>query len=101
MLIRHAGRRSGRAYETPVWAFRTDDGFLIALTYGAGTDWQRNLEAAGSTEALHNRSTWTLAEPHLVQGAPRDQPLPRIVRLALTLFRVRDFLHVTAQRTSG
>src|SRR5438270_13992740 len=45
--VLHRGRRSGRAYETPVAARRVADGFIIALAFGAQVDWHRNLEAAG------------------------------------------------------
>jgi hypothetical protein len=34
-ILRHVGRRSGRSYATPVVAHPVDDGFLIALPYGA------------------------------------------------------------------
>ena len=34
-LVLHRGRRSGRAYQTPVAARRVADGFLIALAFGA------------------------------------------------------------------
>src|SRR4051794_41863086 len=45
--VLHRGRRSGRAYETPVAARRVADGFIISLAFGAQGDWHRNLEAAG------------------------------------------------------
>jgi deazaflavin-dependent oxidoreductase (nitroreductase family) len=99
ILIRHVGRTSGKPYETPIMAFRTADGFVIALTYGPGTDWQRNLEAAGHAVAVYRRRTWRIAEPRRVEGAPKDQPLPRIVQIALKLLGVRHFLYVTAQPT--
>jgi hypothetical protein len=38
-VVVHRGRRSGRAYETPVSVFPTGDGYMFALTYGPGTDW--------------------------------------------------------------
>jgi hypothetical protein len=38
-LVLHRGRVSGRTHRTPVWAFRTRDGYVIALTYGAGSEW--------------------------------------------------------------
>jgi deazaflavin-dependent oxidoreductase (nitroreductase family) len=97
ILIRHVGRTSGARYETPIMAFRIPDGFVIALTYGPGTDWQRNLEAAGSAEATYRRRDWRIAAPRLAEGAPTDQPLPRIVQFALKLLGVRYFLYVTAQ----
>lgn len=36
-IVVHTGRRSGRAYRTPVNAFRDGDDYIIALTYGADT----------------------------------------------------------------
>ena len=30
-VIRHQGRRTGRTYQTPVWAVPTEDGFVIAI----------------------------------------------------------------------
>lgn len=44
-VIRHVGRTTGRPYETPVEAFATDDGFLIALPYGSDADWLKNVLA--------------------------------------------------------
>src|SRR5258708_40330 len=46
-LISHVGRRSGKAYETPVFALPIDGGFILALTYGPNVDWYRNVLAAG------------------------------------------------------
>ena len=46
-IIRHLGRRTGRPYETPVGVVADGDGFLIVLPYGRGTQWLRNVLAAG------------------------------------------------------
>lgn len=46
----HVGRKSGETYRAPVNAFATDDGFLLALTYGPESDWVENVLAAGSCE---------------------------------------------------
>jgi hypothetical protein len=37
-IVAHSGRRSGRTYQTPIWAFRAPDGFVVALTYGDSAD---------------------------------------------------------------
>src|SRR5215471_11619743 len=47
-IVRHTGRASGRSYETPVRAARTDDGLVITLPYGANTDWLKNILKRGS-----------------------------------------------------
>jgi deazaflavin-dependent oxidoreductase (nitroreductase family) len=46
-LIYHVGRRSGKSYETPIFALLIDGGFILALTYGPNVDWYRNVLAAG------------------------------------------------------
>jgi len=33
-VVVHRGRRSGRVYQTPVNVFATEDGYVVALTYG-------------------------------------------------------------------
>ena len=38
-VVHHVGRKSGTTYETPIDAVPTDEGFVIALPYGANTDW--------------------------------------------------------------
>jgi deazaflavin-dependent oxidoreductase (nitroreductase family) len=46
--IHHIGRRSGRAYVTPVGVRILPDGrILIPLTFGSQSDWARNVHAAG------------------------------------------------------
>lgn len=101
VLIRHVGRSSGKHYETPVWAFRQPEGFLIVLTYGPGADWVRNVMAAGTGEAMYGGKPYVLANPGIVEGDPRSQPLPWPVRHAVRLIGARHFLYVTAERAPG
>jgi len=69
-LLRHVGRRSGKAYTTPLTAHRSEDTIIVPLPYGAETDWVRNLQAAGhGIVELENRS-FTVDEPQVV---PIDQ----------------------------
>ena len=46
-VVRHTGRRSGRTFDTPVAARRWEDGFVLALAFGSGAHWYRNLLATG------------------------------------------------------
>lgn len=99
-LLIHRGRRSGREYRTPIIAFPCHEGFVIALTYGTGTDWERNVRAAGSAELVYRRRRYTLGEPVLV-GADRAGPcLPWVVRAALRLMRVDEFLQLPVTAAS-
>lgn len=65
-IIRHVGRRSGKAYETPVGVVATDDGFVIGLVYGSGTDWLRNVLAGGSATIVHEGRTYEVDRPEVV-----------------------------------
>lgn len=47
-LLRHEGRRSGRAYATPVTASRVPGGFAIPMAFGEEADWYRNIVASRS-----------------------------------------------------
>lgn len=47
-VVVHQGRRSGKEYQTPVNVFAAPDGYVLALTYGADTDWVKNVLAAGA-----------------------------------------------------
>jgi len=46
-VVRHRGRKTGRALSVPVAVRPVDGGLLIALPWGAGTNWARNVLAAG------------------------------------------------------
>jgi hypothetical protein len=46
-LVRHVGRTTGRAYETPLMLARLGDDFVAELTYGPQVSWYRNVVAAG------------------------------------------------------
>jgi deazaflavin-dependent oxidoreductase (nitroreductase family) len=68
-VIRHVGRTTGRAYETPVGAVATDDGFVIALPYGPNTDWLKNVLASGSATIVDEGDTYDVDRPEVVPMA--------------------------------
>lgn len=69
-IVRHVGRRSGTAYETPVVPVRTDHGFAIALPYGTHADWVRNVLDAGHATITHDGECYDVDCPEVV---PTDQ----------------------------
>src|SRR5262245_31906641 len=91
-IVVHTGRTSGRTYETPINVFRTDDGFVIALTYGR-SDWVQNVMAAGSAKVRTRRRVHELANPRIV-AAPEHEQLPLLPRKVLALIDVPEELHV-------
>jgi deazaflavin-dependent oxidoreductase (nitroreductase family) len=95
-LVEHRGRRSGRRYRTPVLAFRVDDGYLVALFYGAGSDWARNVLAAGSCTLERGGRRVELATPRLLDASEGMALVPTLVRPALRLLRVTRVLRLRA-----
>lgn len=91
-IVIHTGRRSGRTYETPVNVFRTEGGFVFALTYGRA-DWVQNVMAAGSARLRTRRTVHEIANPRIV-AAPRHPDLPFIPRTILTWIDVGEELRV-------
>ena len=92
-VVVHTGRRSRRSYRTPVNAFRTEDGYVIALTYGADSDWPKNVLAAGGCTLLTRGKAVPLTDPHLVHtAAHRSVPAP--IRAILRLLGVDDYVEL-------
>jgi deazaflavin-dependent oxidoreductase (nitroreductase family) len=96
-VVVHHGRRSGREYRTPVNVFATEDGYLVALTYGPGTDWVRNVVAAGGCDLLTRGRRLHLTQPRVVHDEQRTGIRP-VERQVLHLLGVADFLALKAPR---
>lgn len=95
-IVHHRGRRSGRAYDTPVNVFKRTGGYLFALTYGEG-EWVKNVIAAGGCEITTRHRTVALHEPRLFRDADRaDIPIP--ARWILGLVKVDEFLEMKIHR---
>jgi deazaflavin-dependent oxidoreductase (nitroreductase family) len=92
-IVVHAGRRSRLRYRTPVNVFRRPGGYAIALTYGAGAQWTRNVLAAGHAEIVTRGRTHQVTNPRVVRDAER-KPVPAPVRAILGRLRVDEFLLV-------
>lgn len=69
-VIHHQGRKSGKAYQTPVLAMPSGDDFIMPLPYGQHVDWYRNLLAAGACQMEWRGQVYSLQSPRLIQ--PRE-----------------------------
>jgi deazaflavin-dependent oxidoreductase (nitroreductase family) len=93
-ILSHIGRNTGRAYRTPVNAFATDEGYIIALTYGSESDWVRNVLAAGTCELQTRGRRVRLVDPQLGRDETAGwAPLP--VRLGLRLIRAPQYMRLS------
>lgn len=91
-IIRHRGRTSGSAYETPVGIERTEDGFVIALPYGTSADWLKNVLAAGEAELVHEGETHRVDRPRVVGAEEAGGYFTEGERRTFRLMAVDDFL---------
>lgn len=93
-IISHVGRKSGRIYHTPVSAFRTDDGFIIALTYGPDSDWVKNVVSAGWCELQTRGRRMRLFSPRIHTDYSKGwAPLP--VRLILERVHAHQYMQLS------
>ena len=90
-VIYHRGRKSGREYHNPINVFRRRGGYLVALTYGSGADWVKNVLAAGECDLLTRCQLLHLVEPTLFTDEQRSG-MPAVIRMVLTMANVTEFL---------
>jgi deazaflavin-dependent oxidoreductase (nitroreductase family) len=100
-LVVHRGRRSGRAYRTPVMAFPAGDGYVIALPYGAARDWVRNVRATDGCTLVRRGRCLPLTEPRLVDRHVGLPLLPRATRPVVRLLGIAAFLQLRQHATSA
>lgn len=90
-VVTHRGRRSGRVFRTPVSVFPQSGRVVFALTYGTGSDWVRNVLAAGACDVRSRGTTTHLVNPRIVHDETRAGIRP-VERAVLRVLRVADFL---------
>ena len=78
-ILTHRGRKSGRAYRTPINVFRRGDDYFFFLTYGSDVQWVKNILATGSCSIETRGRVVELVEPELVTD-PELRPAPPHVR---------------------
>jgi deazaflavin-dependent oxidoreductase (nitroreductase family) len=68
-VIEHRGRRSGRLFRTPVVVRPTPDGFIVPMPWGEGTDWYRNVRAAGGCSVRWNGRQYEMVDPEVIDSS--------------------------------
>jgi deazaflavin-dependent oxidoreductase (nitroreductase family) len=98
-IVRHAGRRSGKQYETPLIVAPIAGGFVIELTYGPDVDWYKNVVAAGGCILIRHGKEYVIdrLEPLDVDTGRAAFPLP--AQLILRLLKRQHFVKMTGQST--
>jgi deazaflavin-dependent oxidoreductase (nitroreductase family) len=91
-VVIHRGRKSGRVFRTPLWAFRRRGGYVIALTYGSSADWVRNVLAAGGCELESRRRHYQLGAPRVYRDENASD-MPAFIRFMLRrVIKAPEFL---------
>jgi deazaflavin-dependent oxidoreductase (nitroreductase family) len=97
-VVVHRGRKSGRTFRTPLWAFRRPDGYVIALTYGSNADWVRNVLAAGGCELETRRRRYQVSAPWVYRDE-NATGMPAFIRFMLRrVIKAPEFLSVDVVR---
>lgn len=99
-ILVHKGRRSGRTYRTPINVFREGNDYIFVLTYGARTEWVRNVRAAGGAEIVTRGRHIRLTNPRFFTDS-RKQWAPALVRLFLRLMGMSECLRLSRVPARG
>jgi deazaflavin-dependent oxidoreductase (nitroreductase family) len=91
-ILHHRGRRSGRAYATPLGMRPLGDGFVVPRTFGNDAAWDQNVRAAGWCVVTWGGADHTLFQPEVVGAATARPAFPRYERLLLALLGIDQFL---------
>jgi deazaflavin-dependent oxidoreductase (nitroreductase family) len=89
-VLRHRGRKSGKEYAVPIAVMPTDETFVIALPWGRGTDWVRNVRAAGRCTIRWKGADYECTEPTFVD---KDVALAAARGTTRRVLQRRDFPH--------
>ncbi len=100
-VVVHTGRKSGRQFATPIALARTNDGFVIPLPWGAGTDWCRNLVAAGGGVVRWGGVDHIVTEPEVIEQAAAIPAFPAPVRGLIPVIGIKRFLRVPEARAAA
>ena len=68
-VVQHRGRKTGRALTVPVAVRATASTFLIVLPWGPGTNWARNVLAAGGCVVRWKGRDHPVVRPEILDAA--------------------------------
>lgn len=94
-LVRHRGRKSGKPYDTPIAILgSTPEYVYIALPWGRGTDWVRNLQAAGEGSLAWKGQRFSVTEPAFVDKAEALAAAPAVRRRLAASWLPEEYLRL-------
>ena len=101
-VLTHVGRSSGTTHRTPLDAHAIDGGYLFVLVYGSGSDWVRNVLAAGQAHLTIDGEEIDLTNPRVVDQDEAFAVMPDTAKRPPRVLRISEFLRMdtTAPRSS-
>jgi deazaflavin-dependent oxidoreductase (nitroreductase family) len=93
-VVRHTGRRSGKAFETPVAARRVRGGFVLTLAFGSGANWFRNLVAAGGGSIRWRGIEYPVGAPERIDVESGMSAFNAVQRVGLRAADVDGYIFV-------
>jgi deazaflavin-dependent oxidoreductase (nitroreductase family) len=94
-VLHHRGRRTGRSFDTPVQAYSTRDGWLVALAYSHNAPFALNLMAAGGGEMTRAGRRYRITNPRRAGREALDL-LPALFALEMRTVGIDEFLQFDA-----
>lgn len=95
-VIHHVGRRSGRPYETPVMAFPTPEGWVVALVYGDDVQWLQNARGPGGVALTRSGERHQVRQVRQLDAEAGARLIPAWARAVLRPARVRGYVLLVA-----
>jgi deazaflavin-dependent oxidoreductase (nitroreductase family) len=91
-ILHHTGRRTGRAYATPLGMRPLGDGFVMPRTLSEHAAWYQNVLAAGSAVVTWGGADHKVSEPEVIDAATARPAFPRYERFFFVLLGIDEFL---------
>lgn len=91
-VVVHVGRSSGTLYQTPLDAHPARRGYLLVVRYGPGSDWVRNILAAGAATLRIDGEEHRLVSPRLVTEEEALAELAPDIEPGADFFKAEHYL---------
>jgi deazaflavin-dependent oxidoreductase (nitroreductase family) len=93
-VVHHEGRKSGKAYTTPIWAVAAGRHFYIPLPYGRDVDWCRNILHAGRCVLESHGTRYEATSPEIVDADLAAGQIPLRDHLRFSTYGVDAYLRL-------
>jgi deazaflavin-dependent oxidoreductase (nitroreductase family) len=97
-VLTHVGRASGRTFQTPLDAHPVDDGYIFILVYGSGSDWVKNIMAAGNASLRVKGEEIPLTSPRVITEEAAWELLPPTTKRPPKFLRISEYLQMDTSR---